>query len=185
MRRKRSTRKRRIWYPGATYHVTSRGIRRSVICTDKKDFNIFMMVLKSTMEKMPFQLHCFCMMTNHLHLLLTTEETNIGRIMCRILGNYARNFNERYGYKGHLFEERYASGLIKTNEHLLEVSRYIHMNPVKAGIVDKPEDYPYSSYPFYVSDAETPLLEKKIILDNFGGNSINYYKDYVESDICV
>lgn len=179
------TRKRRIWYPGAAYHITSRGIRKSVIFAEQEDYKVFMLILQYTQEKMQFHLHSYCLMSNHFHLLLTTSDVEIGQIMKLILSNYARYFNRKYGYKGHLFEDRYVSGLIKTTGQLLKVSRYIHMNPVKARIVNRPEDYRYSSYSYFVSGKDYPILEKASILDGFGDNPIKKYKDFVESDMCV
>ncbi len=179
------TRRRRIWYPGATYHITSRGIRKSVIFVEQDDYKIFMLILQYTQEKMPFQLHSYCLMSNHFHLLLTTYEMEIGKIMQLILGNYARYFNRKYGYKGHLFEDRYVSGLIRTTNQLLKISRYIHMNPVKAGIVHRPEDYPYSSYFYFIFGKDYPILEKNSILECFRDNPIKQYKEFVESDMCV
>ena len=177
------TRKRRIWYPGATYHITSRGIRKSVIFIEQEDYKVFMMILQYAQEKMLFQLHSYCLMSNHFHLLLTTDEMEIGKIMQMLLGNYARYFNGKYGYKGHLFEDRYVSGLIRTTNQLLKISRYIHVNPVKAGIVSRPEDYPYSSYFYFLFGKNCSILEKKPILECFEGDSIKHYKEFVESEM--
>ena len=159
----------------------SRGIRRSVICLDGKDYHVFMLIIQNTKEKFPFRLHSFCVMANHFHLLLTTEKVEIGRIMGHILGNYARYFNARYGYKGHLFEDRYTSSLIKTSVQLVETSRYIHLNPVKAGIVENPADFPHSSYKYYIKNNEHPLLDKNAILEWFD-DSPQKYKNYVEKN---
>ena len=160
-------REKRIWYPGAAYHVMSRGIRRSAICKDQADYEIFCMILRNTMEKHPFKLHSYCMMTNHLHMQITTMSTEIWKIMKCLLFHYARTFNQRHGYSGHLFESRYTSCLIEDPVYFLEVSRYIHLNPVRAGMVREPLAYPYSSYDSYILQKANPLLEKKEILDYF------------------
>lgn len=174
------SREKRIWYPGASYHVMSRGIRRSAICKDQFDYEQFCMILKCTMEKVPFKLHSFCMMTNHLHMQITTMTTEIGIIMNRLLSSYAKNFNYRYGYTGHVFESRYTSCLIEDPIYFLEVSRYIHLNPVRAGMVRGPLDYPYSSYEDYVLQKPNPLLEKERILGYFSKNPEEQYRMFVE-----
>ena len=173
-------REKRVWYPGASYHVMSRGIRRSAICMDSTDFEMFQLILESTMRKMPFKLHCFCMMTNHFHMQITTIDTEIWKIMKYLLSNYAKNFNHRYGYTGHLFESRYTSCIIQDPRYFLEVSRYIHLNPVKAGIVKDAFDYPYSSYAAYISQKEDSLLSKDEILAYFQGDREEQYKMFVE-----
>lgn len=173
-------REKRIWYPGAAYHLMSRGIRRSAICKDQEDFEMFCMVIKHVMEKTPFKLHSFCMMTNHLHMQVTTLDTEIWKIMNRLLSNYAKNFNRRYGYTGHLFESRYTACLIENPIYFLEVSRYIHLNPVRAGMVREAMDYPYSSYSYYVSKRPHPLLEKKEILSYFSADPAEQYRIFVE-----
>lgn len=175
-----NVRDKRIWYPGATYHVMSRGIRRLTICKDEIDYEIFCMVLKRTKEKIPFKLHSFCMMTNHLHMQITTVNTEIWKIMNYLLCNYARNFNQRHGYCGHLFESRYTSKLIEDQKYFLEVSRYIHLNPVKAGMVREAVAYPYSSYSAYVSSKENELLSKDEILNSFTENQEEQYRMFVE-----
>lgn len=174
------SREKRIWYPGATYHVMSRGVRRSSICKDLSDYEMFCMILKNTMEKEPFKLHSYCMMTNHLHLQITTITTEIWKIMNRLLGSYAKTFNQRYGYTGHLFESRYTSCIIEDPVYFLEVSRYIHLNPVRAGMVREPLEYPYSSYEYYVSQKSNPLLEKDKILSFFATNPAEQYRRFVE-----
>ena len=174
------SREKRIWYPGATYHVMSRGVRRSSICKDLSDYEMFCMILKNTMEKEPFKLHSYCMMTNHLHLQITTITTEIWKIMNRLLGSYAKTFNQRYGYTGHLFESRYTSCIIEDPVYFLEVSRYIHLNPVRAGMVRDPLEYPYSSYEYYVSQKSNPLLEKDKILSFFATNPAEQYRRFVE-----
>ncbi|MGN1158245.1 MAG: transposase [Agathobacter sp.] len=177
------SRKKRIWYPGASYHVMSRGIRRSAILKDQADYEMFCMILKNTMEKGPFKLHSFCMMTNHLHMQITTINTEIWKIMNHLLCSYAKSFNHRYGYTGHLFESRYTSCLIDDPVYFLEVSRYIHLNPVRAGMVREPLDYPYSSYGCYVSQKSNPLLEKNEILSFFANDSAEQYRMFVEGAV--
>lgn len=176
-------RKRRQWYAGCTMHVMGRGIRRSAIYGDSSDYKIFMQILERTQKMMPFQLHSFCLMTNHFHLLLTTQEKEIWHIMKRVMCNYAKYFNQKYDFTGHLFDSRYTSSVVQDWGYFLEVSRYIHLNPVKAGIVRKAGDYPYSSYEAYVSEKEISCLTKEKILDFFQGNKAEEYRIFVEGPV--
>ena len=149
--RERLPRKKRVWYPGATYHVMSRGNRRTAIYKDKADYCHFLDIISMTMKEHAFRVHSICMMTNHFHMEIETSDTELWRIMQKIKSVYAEEFNHRHKYTGHLFEGRYAASLIEDERYFLEVSRYIHLNPVKAMMVREPLMYKYSSYSLYVS----------------------------------
>ena len=177
------TRKRREWYKGASYHVMGRGNRRCPIFEGMDDYYIFMKILEQTKKQYPFTLHSFCLMTNHFHLELTTADTEIWNIMHMLLGNYAKTFNRVHKQKGHLFESRYMSPMIRDERYFLEVSRYIHLNPVKAGIVRNPIDYPYSSYKYYISGAYGrigEMLDVSRILTSFDDPPRDAYRSFVE-----
>ena len=145
-------RKKRVWYPGACYHVMSRGIRRNRIFLDRLDYIRFLEIVGKVCEKHPFTIHSLCLMSNHFHMFIETKDTELWIIMQKILSIYAGEFNRRHYFTGHVFEGRYISSLIENDRHFLEVSRYIHLNPVKACMVDDPQKYDYSSYRFFVSD---------------------------------
>ena len=123
-----------------------RGIRRQAIYKEESDYQAFISILQSGLEKYGCILHAYCLMTNHFHMLLETSGTDISKFMKHLAGCYARYFNQKYMYQGHLFEGRYKSILVKDDTYFLQTSRYIHLNPVKAGMVENPEDYPWSSY---------------------------------------
>lgn len=187
-------RKTREWYPGAVYHVMSRGNRRSPIFKDVYDYRFFLRNIKSIREKQPFIIHALCMMTNHFHLEIETIDVEIWKIMQKILGQYAVYYNQRHSFKGHLFEGRYVSSLIEDDVYFLEVSRYIHLNPVKAMMVREPLSYEYSSYWLYVSEdnnAEDDLLQKEMseivetsrVLRSFGNNCREQYRMFVEGKL--
>ena len=144
-------RPRREWYPGAFYHVMSRGNRRLVLYNDEDDFISFLELILETREKYQFMVHSLCLMSNHFHMALETKDVELWKIMKRMLHPYSVNFNKKYNYTGHLFENRYTSCLIEDERYFLEVSRYIHLNPVKARIVRDPLDYTYSSYGLFVN----------------------------------
>lgn len=143
-------RKKRVWYPGAKYHVMSRGNRRAAIFQETNDYISFLSLLRLIREKYPFRIHSLCLMTNHFHMAVETEETPLWKIMQKILSIYAEDFNHKYSYTGHLFEGRYTSCIIENDIYFLEVSRYIHLNPVKAQMVREPLAYEYSSYGTFV-----------------------------------
>ena len=151
-------RKRRVWYPGAIYHVMSRGNRKKNIFEDVEDYVRFLDIVQDAQEMYGFTVHAICLMTNHFHIEIETADVALSRIMQRIKSLYAEDFNYRHHYSGHLFEGRYNACLILNDRYFLEVSRYIHLNPVKAGMVREPAAYEYSSYGAYAPcDEDRPF----------------------------
>ena len=128
-------RKLRTWFPGACYHLMHRGVRRTAIFEDEMDYQVLLEMLKVSLEKYNCSLHAYCLMTNHIHLLLETNDMEIGKMMKYFSGCYAGYVNQKYHYHGHVFEGRYKSCLVKDDSYFLQTSRYIHLNPVKAGMV--------------------------------------------------
>jgi REP element-mobilizing transposase RayT len=188
-------RKQREWYENACYHVMGRGNRRAAIFKSDEDHIVFLMQLVKVKEKHPFDLHACCLMTNHFHLELTTKNEPIWKIMKPLMQNYAMWFNQRYGYIGHVFDSRYTSCLIEDDRYFLEVSRYIHLNPVKAQMVREPLAYEYSSYGLFVNREDdcnkqtkvSKLIEELVdtdrVLDAFHNNSREQYRMFVEGKI--
>lgn len=182
-------RKKREWYPGAVYHVMSRGNRQMPIFKDDSDYKQFMNYLAFVKEKHPFKLHAFCLMTNHFHLEIETENDEIWKIMQKLLSLYSCDFNCKYKYVGHVFQGRYASRLIEDDTYFLEVSRYIHLNPVKAMMVRDPLDYKYSSYRNYMDYERNRLLinteelETNRVLKLFKIQGKEGYRMFVEGKI--
>jgi len=124
----------------------TRGIRKMTIYEDQLDRHAFLGVLADAVDRHGWRCHAYCLMTNHYHALVQTPEPNISEGMCRLNGVYARRFNARHLFEGHLFERRFRSEFIARESHLLEVVRYIELNPVRAGICPAPDDWPWSSY---------------------------------------
>ena len=116
-------RKKRVWYPGATYHVMSRGNRRGAIFKETLDYIEFLELIRLMMERYPFRIHSICLMTNHFHMALETAGTELWRIMQKVLSIYAESFNHRHSYTGHVFEGRYTACLIEDERYFLEVRR--------------------------------------------------------------
>ncbi|MBU9712796.1 transposase [Evansella tamaricis] len=142
---------KRQWYPGAIYHVISRGIRRSPIFLCPGDFIKFNRVLDNTLQYTPYHLHAYCLMTNHYHLLVGTKSDPLHKIMHSINGSYATWFNKKYKLSGHVFENRYSSHPVPSDYGLMAVSAYIHNNPLAANMIDDPIYYPWSSLQYYVN----------------------------------
>ena len=136
----------RIAYPDAWYHVINRGRRSESIFSDKQDYDHFIDLLIETSELWNVHIAAYCLMNNHYHILLQTPEGNISRCMRHLNSVYTQKYNRRHGYDGPLFRGRYKSILVSDDNHLLQLVRYIHKNPVKAGIVKSIQKYPWSSY---------------------------------------
>ncbi|MCQ6276821.1 transposase [Bacillus sp. V3B] len=174
-------RKNRVWFPGAKYHITSRGIRKYPLFYDDHDHLKYLDLLAEAIEHYPFHLQTYCLMTNHIHLQLESVEITPSQIMKDLHTKYAKYFNNRYNFSGHVFESRYGSELINSIDYELEVNRYIHLNPVKAKLVKSPEDYQWSSYRAYFSQKEHPLISTSQILSYFPEPPLKHYVDYIHT----
>lgn len=153
----------RLEFEGAFYHVTSRGNERGSVYFKEEDFEKFKCYLKGACEKFGIVLHAYVLMTNHYHLLIETPEANLGRVMHYINGAYTTYINIKKKRSGHLFQGRYKAIVVERDSYLLELSRYIHLNPVRAGMVDSPAAYTYSSYSAYLSKSNDDLVNCDLI----------------------
>ena len=181
----RMPRKPRIQYPNATYHVISRGNRGQDIFINEYDYRKFLNILEKYAELFNIRIIAYCLMTNHFHLALRTPDANLSNLMHRLLTAYSAGFRLLYDSPGHLFQARYKALLVEEGAYLLELSRYIHLNPVRAGVVEKPEDYGHSSLADYVWGRRHPaFLEKSDIMSVFGHRwSPKSYLEYVYAGI--
>lgn len=136
----------RVQAAGAIYHVTARGNRGQSLYYDNDDRRRFLGISSVAIAEEEWKCHGFCLLTNHFHFLLTTKHANLARGMHRLNSTYANSFNRRHRKQGHLLERRYFSGLVETDAHFLDVIRYMALNPVRAGICARPEDWQWSSY---------------------------------------
>ncbi len=136
----------RIQFENALYHVTSRGNEKSFIYVDDQDRFIFIELLARVVEQYSWILYAYCLMGNHYHLLVRTPKANLSRGMRQLNGVYAQRFNNRHQRVGHLFQGRFKAILIKDEDRLLTVARYIVLNPVRAKLVENPKDWRWSSY---------------------------------------
>lgn len=131
-------RKARAEVEGGLYHVITRGNNRGQIFNSEADYKKFLSLLAVQKQRLPFFLYAFCLMTNHVHLLIERQADTIGRIMHRVLTGYSRYYNRRYRRVGHLLEGRHKSILCQSDRYLSELVRYIHLNPVRANMVAVP-----------------------------------------------
>ena len=141
-----SRRRPRPQETGLWYHVATRGVRKLPIVHDDDDRIAFLSQLGEVVELFGWELTAFCLMTNHYHLVLRTPAPNIAAGMQRLNFVYARGFNRKHGFVGHLFDARYWSGVLRTESYLLEASRYVVLNPVRAELGGRPHDWAWSSY---------------------------------------
>lgn len=177
-------RKPRKWYRGAKYHITSRGVRKSSLFYDDQDRYKYLELLTEAKERFPFLLYTFCLMTNHIHLQIETIDHSPSDIMKLLHTKYAKYFNKRYDFSGHVFESRFGAELIESLEYEIEVNKYIHLNPLRAKIVDRLSEYPWSSYPFYLKGDDHPLVATSYILSYFSDPPIKSYHEYIQSPYC-
>ena len=146
----------RIEYPGAVYHVTSRGDRREPIAKDDIDRTAFLSIAGHALERFDAHAWAYCLMGNHYHLVIRTREANLSRLMRHINGVYTQTFNRRHQLTGHLFQGRFKAILVDSDSYLLEVCRYVDLNPVRAQMVDRPDAYRWSSYRALAGLADRP-----------------------------
>ncbi|MTT32358.1 transposase [Terrilactibacillus sp. BCM23-1] len=172
-------RKKRIWFPGAKYHITSRGIRKMPLFYDEEDREEYLRLLEETKYRIPFYLHAYCLMTNHIHLQIETLDHPTGHIIKHLHFKYAKYFNKKYDYTGHVFESRYGAELIDSIDYELDVNKYIHLNPVRAKMVFDLSDYPWSSYGFYIGSKSGSMVTTDRILSFFPEPKVENYIKFI------
>jgi REP element-mobilizing transposase RayT len=146
----------RIEFPGAVYHVTSRGDRREPIFDDDADREALLGVITQAMSRFDAQMLAYCLMGNHYHFVLHTRQANLSLLMRHVNGVYTQRFNRRHGKVGHLFQGRFKAILVDRDAYLLEVCRDVELNPVRAQMVASPGEWPWSSYLAHVDGAMPP-----------------------------
>ncbi len=173
----------RIEYAGAYYHITARGNERREIFLNDQDREKFLSYLETANQRYGAGIHIYCLMSNHYHLLLGTPLGNLSQIMRHINGAYTNYFNAKRHRAGHLLQGRYKAIVVDVDEYAGELSRYIHLNPVRAGMTNEPEEYRWSSYQYYAGKGKPPKwLTIEFILGYFGGRTAiarKKYRDFV------
>ena len=169
----------RIEFPGAIYHVTSRGDRREAIYRDNADRPAHLAVIAHGMDRFDAQVLAYCLMGNHYHLVLHTRQANLSRLMRHLNGVYTQDYNRRHGLVGHLFQGRFKSILVDRDTHLLALCRYVERNPVAAQMVSTPGEWAWSSYRAHVGLAPTPAwLDTEGLHGYLLGHSVNGQADH-------
>lgn len=177
------SRNRRHWYPGAIYHITCRGNRRQEIYRDDQDRRVYLGRLLKAKTDHNCSILSYCLMGNHVHLQVETADVAIWKMMKQLNMSYSIYFNRKHDCVGHLFQGRYRSKLIEQDAHNLGVSRYIHLNPVEAHIVQRPEDYKWSSYQSYLGLFSDPVVSPEKVLAYFPWQSRESYRQFVEQSL--
>ncbi len=144
---------KRIKSASGIYHIMLRGINRQILFTDGEDYRKFLDTVAQYKEECGFEIYAWCLMSNHVHLLLRENSVPLEQIFRKIGARYVYWYNSKHERTGHLFQDRFKSEVITGSAYFLNVVRYIHMNPVKAGICSRPEEYPYCSYKDYFRGA--------------------------------
>lgn len=158
----------RIQYKNAFYHVMNRGNGRQLIFCDEKHYQMFLDLLAEAVELWEIRIHAFSLLPNHYHLLIETPLANLSRAMRHINGVYTQRWNRLSCCDGHLFRGRYKAILVEEDAYLVELARYIHLNPVKAGLAAKPENHLWTSHRYYLKEGKMVWLSTNRILDYFG-----------------
>lgn len=175
----------RVEFEGAWYHAMNRGAGHRRIFLSAGDSRKFLEILADVTEIYRLEVHAYCLMDNHYHLLLHTPEAGLGRAMRHLNGVYTQHFNWRNGRDGPLFRGRYRAVLVDSDEFLLQVSRYIHLNPVEGGLAPRPEAYKHSSYLAYLEPTVSPeWLTTSTVLGRLGrGDTRSRYRRFVERGV--
>ena len=175
----------RLEYAGALYHVTSRGDRREDIYETDSDRRNFISILGDVCDQFNWRCHAYCLMTNHYHLLIETPDANLSKGMRQLNGVYSQSFNKAHGRVGHVFQGRYKAIHVEKETYLLELARYIVLNPVRAKMISLPHEWPWSSYRATVGLADTPFwLNVEWLLSHFDikqSRAIRSYEKFVLS----
>ncbi|MBI4400490.1 MAG: transposase [Nitrospirae bacterium] len=177
----------RIEFPGAVYHVTSRGNARQDIVTDDTDRIQFLSILSHVVDRYGWLCHAYCLMDNHYHLLIETPQPNLSQGMRQLNGRYTQAYNRRHHRVGHLLQGRFKAILVEKDAHLLELCRYVVLNPVRAKLVAHPRRWGWSSYRATVGDTAAPeWLTTDWVLGQFGqrvGVAQEKYRTFVAEGI--
>ncbi len=175
-------RKPRIHLPGGFYHVILRGNDRQVIFHEDSDRERFCVLAEQGLERFQHRIHAFCLMINHVHLIVQVGEAPLSRIVQSLASSYARSINRKYNRCGHLFQNRYRVVLVDVDPYLLELIRYVHLNPVRAHIVSEPDCFKWSSHRRYLGERLFPWVTTGFVLGMFAervSTARRLYSDFV------
>jgi REP-associated tyrosine transposase len=170
----------RIELAGGFYHVTARGNVKDDIYLDDEDRLLWLSLLGSVCKRFNWRGYAYCLMTNHYHIIIQTMDANLSKGMRQLNGVYTQTFNRRHSRVGHIFQGRYKAILVQKNAYLLELARYVVLNPVRAEMVDAVQAWPWSSYAATINQSQRPeWLYTKWILKQFGTQQEQAIKGYI------
>lgn len=172
-------RKPRIDYKGALYHVMCRGNNREEILKEEENKQMYLDLIKKYKKRYGFKLYAYCIMDNHVHMLIEREDVALSKIMQGIQQSYTQRYNKKYERTGHVFQQRYKAQLCNKNEYLLQLIKYIHMNPVKAGL-EEGLNYKWSSHRIYIRGEDEDLIDLEFVTGLFSKNPEKWIKIYNE-----
>ena len=167
------------------YHIMLRGINGQQIFEDEEDNQKFIEVLKDFKAISEYKIFAYCLMGNHLHLLIKVGKEDLEQIFKRIGGRFVYWYNYKYLRRGHLFQDRYKSEAVEDDTYFLTVLRYIHQNPVKAGLCNNCEDYKYSSYHEYIKPKENQLTDIEFALGIINEEQFVEFNNELNEDVCL
>jgi putative transposase len=172
----------RLSFENAFYHITARGIRKDKIFYSDKDKEVFVDKMNETFEKYSFVCYAYCLMDNHYHLFIKTPLANISQGMHYLNTSYANWFRAKHKLTGSIFQGRYKSILVDADSYVLVLSAYIHLNPLRAGMVENINNYPFSSFLDYIGKRKPAIkrLDMSLILNKFSDKTVQAQKLYKE-----
>jgi putative transposase len=162
-------RRPRLFAPGLLYHVIVRGNQSQATFRDHQDYQFYLERMEKYRRKYDYWIHAYCLMPNHVHLLLESSNKPLAKFMQGLQQSYSQYFNLRHHKVGHVFQGRYKAIICEKHEYLLELVRYIHLNPVRAGMVQRPEGYRYSGHRAFLLGKPTKGIDPTKVLKLFGG----------------
>jgi REP element-mobilizing transposase RayT len=171
-------RKPRLQTAEVAYHLTARGVRKLEVYEDAIDYLKFEQLLAQVARKRGWLVHAYCQMPNHFHLALHTPASDLSEGMWWLDSAYAHWFNERHGYSGHVFEARFGDELIQSNVHLLNVASYVPLNPVRAHLCERPENWRWSSYGVTTGRETSTWFDPSWLLAQFGRTRVAAQREY-------
>lgn len=156
-------RKKRFWFPGAIFHITARGNRRQNIFLNDTDRLSYLSYLKEVKEVHGFKLHAYCLMSNHVHLIIEINHSPPSSIIQQLHTKYSKYFNSKYEYTGHLFQGRYHDEIILNSEYFLTACKYVHKNPERANLKRLLSNHLWTSHSAYINNEPDPLVDTEML----------------------
>ncbi|MBU1092374.1 transposase [Patescibacteria group bacterium] len=177
----------RLFLSQSYYHIVTRGNNRHRVFETDEDYKYYLELIKKYKAEFSFDLFHYCLMSNHVHLLIKTDKaSDFSAFMKKLNLAYFHYYNKLYGWVGHFWQNRFKSQPVGKDEYFIQCGKYIELNPVRANMVAKPEDYPYSSYSYYAKGDSNELITRDLFYDYLGNNELTRqqnYKDMVILDL--